>query len=383
MNFAWSLGMTYPLRQHMPNAVYECTTRTIQGRYLLRPSMQLRRRMIGILSAAEELYPLVKLHSFAVLSNHWEFLASSVCAEEFSLYSGYVNSNFARECGRAHEWSGPFWGRRVRMIPCLDDEATIDRLRYCMAQSAKEGLVDSPLDWPGATAVPALVGDMTLIGERIDRKAMRRAREAACRQGIAIDTIHEADYTRETRLQLTPLPVFQNLEKETLRTRHVELLNSIVALAASERMGRPSLGVLAITRQDPHTAPLHFEPTPAPSCHTSSAQLRCAFQRLRNAFTIAYRNVADAIANLLSPRLQRRYGDHASSPTTDDSAHVKTPSSVAKATMTTSLVDLQQQVPPGMFLQPRFMRPPPRQLLAELATARFPDRLTVGWSNAA
>lgn len=366
--------MTYPLRQHMPDVVYECTTRTIQGRYLLRPSMQLRRRMIGILSSAQELYPLVKLHSFAVLSNHWEFLASSACAEEFSLYSGYVNSNFARECGRAHAWSGPFWGRRVRMIPCLDDAASIDRLRYCMAQSAKEGLVDSPLDWPGASAVPALVGDMTLVGERIDRKAIRRAREAARRRGMAVNTIHEADYTHETKLQLTPLPVFQNLGQEALRMRHLELLNSIVALAASERAGRPSLGALAITRQDPHAAPLNFEPTPAPTCHTSSGKLHRAFQRLRNAFTNAYRGVALAIATLLSPRLQRRGGDNASSPTADNSAHATPQASMPKWTMSTSLVELQRQVPPGMFLQPKFMRPPPRQLLTELTTVRFSDR---------
>ena len=338
--------------------------------------------MIGILSAAQELYPLVKLYSFAVLSNHWEYLASSTCAEEFSLFSGYVNSNFARECGRAHNWRGPFWGRRVRVIPCLDDAATIDRLRYCMAQGAKEGLVDSPLDWPGATAVPALIGDMTLVGERIDRHALRRARDTCRRRGIAIDTIHEADYTRETRLQLTPLPVFQNLEQEVLRACHVELLNSIVALAASERVGRPSLGVVAITQQDPHAAPLNFAPTPAPSCHTSSAHLRRAFQRLHNAFTIAYRKVADAIANLLSPRRHRRYGDDASSPNTAI-LHAKTPAKMAKWTMTTRLIELQRQVPPGMFLQPRFMRPPPHEVDAEITSVRFSDRFTVGWSRAA
>jgi hypothetical protein len=285
--------MPNPLRQHMPNVVYECTSRTIQGRFLLRPSAHLRRRMIGILAAAADLYPLVELHAFTVLSNHWEFLASCVCAEEFSLYTGYVNGNFARECGRAHAWTGPFWGRRVRVIPCLDDTATIDRLRYCIAQGAKEGLVASPLDWPGAAAVPALVGDMTLVGERVDRDALRRAREAAQRSGNT-QAVCEADYTRITILQLTRLPVFRALDASALRARHVALLDDVIALAAAERAGRPPLGIAAVLRQDPHAAPANFIATPAPPCHASSAQIRCAFLRLRGAFTLAYRRVLTA-----------------------------------------------------------------------------------------
>lgn len=350
--------MTNPLRQHMPNTVYECTTRTIQGRYLLRPSTQLRQRMIGILSTAQELYPLVKLYSFAVLSNHWEFVASCVCAEEFSLYAGYVNSNFARECGRAHAWSGPFWGRRVRMIPCLDDNATIDRLRYCMAQGAKEGLVVSPLDWPGATAVPALVGDMTLVGERLNRAALRRARVAALRRGTGVADIREADYTSETKLQLTPLPAFRNLDEKSLRAKHVELLESIVAMAATERAGRPPLGADAIVLQNPHAAPLNFVPTPAPACHTSSAPLRRAFLRLRDAFSSAYRRVADAIARLLSPRLQMKA---VASTNLQSRSELRAPKRNTESlwTETTSLAELQRQVPPGMFLQPRFIRAAP------------------------
>ena len=359
--------MSHPLRQHMPNVVYECTTRTIQGRYLMRPSVQLRRRMIGILCAAHELYPMVQLYAFAVLSNHWEFLASCECAEEFSLYVGYVNSNFARECGRAHGWTGPFWSRRVRIIPCLDDAATIDRLRYCIAQGVKEGLVDSPLEWPGATAVPALVGDMTLVGERIDRHAMRRARAAAHRRGAHRDEVHEATYTCETTLRLAPLPAFRRFDAATLRCRHVELLADVVAMATVERQGCPSLGLHAILSQDPHAAPANFIPTPAPLCHTSSAPIRRAFLRLRSAFTAAYRSVADAIAALISPRQQRLAADawpidaamsRGALPTLVEDRHLR---------------ELQTQVPPGMFLQPRIIRSAYSSLLVDLSYAGLAD----------
>ena len=356
----------------MPNVVYECTSRTIQGRFLLRPSAQLRRRMIGILCAAQELYPMVHLYAFAVLSNHWEFLASCECAEEFSLYAGYVNSNFARECGRAHGWSGPFWSRRVRMIPCLDDTATVDRLRYCMAQGAKEGLVDSPLDWPGASAVPGLIGDMTLNGERVDRDALRRAREAAQRQMPSAAMMQEADYTRISKLQLKPLPIFAKLDEVALRARHVSLLNEVVAAAVVERGGRPSLGVAALLRQDPHAAPTDFAPTPAPSCHASSPQLRHAFFQLRSSFNRAYREVADTIAALLSLRLKRRASQQqAPNPSTRGRSAASAPA--AAATISATLTDLQKRVPPGMFLLARYIRQASPFVLADLAFGRFAD----------
>jgi hypothetical protein len=360
--------MPHPLRQHMPNVVYECTSRTIQGRFLLRPSAQLRCRMIGILAAAQDLYPLVELHAFTVLSNHWEFLASCVCAEEFALFTGYVNSNFARECGRAHAWTGPFWSRRVRVIPCLDDTATIDRLRYCIAQGAKEGLVASPLDWPGASAVPALIGDMTLIGERVDRDALRRAREAAQRRDQSAAAVREADYTRTVRLQLAPLPVFRGLDDNALRGRHRALLNDVVALAAVARAGRPPLGLAAVLRQDPHAAPANFVPTPAPPCHAASAQLRRAFLQLRGAFTLAYRRVADAIAALLSPRLQRRQATKPPGPPPP-----ATPVAASASSTAASLAELHHQVPPGMFLLSRFIRPAPPTLLTDLVFVRYAD----------
>ena len=358
--------MPHPLRQHLPNVVYECTSRTIQGRFLMRPSVQLRRRMIGILAAAQALYPLVALHAFAVLSNHWEYLASCTCAEEFSLFAGYVNSNFARECGRTHAWTGPFWSRRVRMIPCLDDTATVDRLRYCIAQGAKEGLVDSPLDWPGASAVPALVGEMTLVGERVDRAAVRRARAAAQRRNHAADTVCEADHTRTTTLQLTPLPIFRRLNASALRARHVALLDDVVALAAVDRAGRPTLGIAAVLHQDPHAAPANFVPTPAPSCHASTAQLRRAFLRLRSAFTLAYRKVADAIATLLSPRLRRQAS-------TNRPATTATPVDSNASSLATHLAELQRHVPPGMFLLARSLRPAPPSLLVDLALDCYTD----------
>jgi hypothetical protein len=48
----------------------EVTCRTIQGRFLLKPSDELREIVIGTLSRAQRLYP-VDIHAFVFMSNHY------------------------------------------------------------------------------------------------------------------------------------------------------------------------------------------------------------------------------------------------------------------------------------------------------------------------
>ena len=156
--------------------IYEATTRTIQERFLLRPGRACRALILGVIGRAMLLYPTVKLYAFTFLSNHYHLLASAADGEELAQFFGFVNGNISREMGRLHNWSGSLWARRVRPIPILDPEALVSRLRYVLLNGVKEGLVESPLEWPGATSVHGLVGDMRLEGVWIDRDAFRRAR---------------------------------------------------------------------------------------------------------------------------------------------------------------------------------------------------------------
>ena len=145
-------------------ALVEVTTRTIQGRFLLKPSPELRRIVIGILARAVDLYP-VKIHAFTFLSNHYHLLISVEDALRLSQFMNYVNSNLAREAGRLNNWRDRFWARRYQAIPVSDEEkAQIDRLHYMLLQGCKEGLVRKPEEWPGANCVRALMSGAPLRG---------------------------------------------------------------------------------------------------------------------------------------------------------------------------------------------------------------------------
>ena len=194
--------------------------------------------------------------------------------------------------GRLHDWRGPLWGRRHRPIPILDDEALIARLRYVVAQGVKEGLVATPTEWPGATAVPGLVGDMELEGTWYDRDHETRAR----RRGRA----PEPDaFAHRYVVRLATIPPWAHLSPSELQQRHAALVRDIEA----EHEGReaPVLGRDAVQAEDPHAGPASSKRRPAPVCHTTHVALRDGFRAALRLFVTAYRAAAAVLRGDASP----------------------------------------------------------------------------------
>lgn len=278
--------MGHPLRWFLPGVVYEITTRTIQERYLLRPTPGVRELIIGVLARGSLFYPNVYIHGFAFLSNHYHLLASADDGHQLARFVGYVNSNIAREVSRVHSWSGPFWGRRHRPIPIVDDEAAIARLRYVLSQGVKEGLVRRPEEWPGATSIPWLLGGM-LSGTWIYRDVQRRARRSP-------RDVAPASYTEHYELELSPLPCWRNLSRDELARLVTRLLDDVAGEARAQRGERRVVGVDALLTTPPHDRPANLEGRAAPPCHASSQRIRSAFRAAYNAFTRAFRDAAAA-----------------------------------------------------------------------------------------
>ena len=284
--------VAHPLRWFIPGLVYEFTTSTIQNRFLLRPGGNTRELILGVLARALALYPAVSLHAFAFLSNHYHLMASSTDGAQLASWIGYVNSNIARELGRVHGWRGPFWGRRTRPIPIVDEDALVARLRYILSQGVKEGLVERPEQWPGATSTPWLLGGR-MQGLWIDRDLETRA----LRAGRASDTQH---YTATYELELSPLPCWARLSRAEIAARVKSLIEEVVAETRSTR-STPPLGAAAVLRQDPHEAPVESSSRPAPVCHAATAKVRAAFRAAYDAFTAAFRKAAEVVRRGVDP----------------------------------------------------------------------------------
>ncbi len=161
--------MLRPLRFIPERSVVEITTRTLQGRLLLKPSPELTAIVLGVIGKAQSLYGMT-IHAFVFLSTHAHFLLSPASAGQLALFMQFVNANVAKEAGRLYLWRERLWSRRYRSIVVADERAAHARLRYILAHGAKEGLVGSAGAWPGPNCVAALTTGEILRGTEVDPK---------------------------------------------------------------------------------------------------------------------------------------------------------------------------------------------------------------------
>jgi len=278
--------MARPLRYSEPWQPVEITNRTIQGRFLLKPSKRLNALVAGILAIAKERYD-VRIYNFVFLSNHFHLLAAAASPRVLSAFMGFVMGNIAREVGRLHGWSGPFWARRHRVIPIVDDAALIGRMRYLFENGCKEGLVSHPSLWPGLNAVGALTKGTTIEGIWVDRTSLFLARRTK-QQGLK-----EEDFTSRHTLTLDPLPCWCDLSLEQQQSMNAELVKE-AAKAAPKPRARKGYRLQKMPRS-PHHRPTRLKQGCAPLCHASTKEGRARFKDAYQAFAKAYRIASEAL----------------------------------------------------------------------------------------
>jgi REP element-mobilizing transposase RayT len=282
--------MSRRLRFVPPGSLVEVTCRTVQGRLLLRPSPLLTELTLGVLARAARLYP-VQVHGYVFLSNHFHLLLTVESAQRLATFMNYLNSNLAREAGRLIRWREKFWGRRYQAIlVTAEEEDQVARLRYLLAHGTKEGLVASPLDWPGAHCAHALVNGSPVQGRWHDRTLEFKAR----RGSLLLDP---RAFVEVETLSLAPIPAWSHCDAEEYRERIQSLVRDIESAARTnaEANGRMPLGRQALLLQDPHLEPNRIKRGPAPLAHAASAAARRSLRRSYATFLAAYRAAAASL----------------------------------------------------------------------------------------
>ncbi len=280
--------MSRRLRYLPPDSLVEVTCRTVQGRLLLQPTHRIAELCRGVLARAARLYP-VEIHAFAFLGNHYHLLLTTPNAQRLAAFMNYLNSNLAREIGRAVFWRERFWGRRYQAISVSAEEAAqVERLLYILRQGTKEGLVHRPSDWPGATSLQSLLTGEPIRGPWIDRTLEYVQR----RRGLDPDP---RSFITEESLILSPLPCWMHLPADTYRPR-IRELERLVEHESAETLrqnGREPLGKERILQQNPHNAPARLKRGPAPLVHAATRDIRRAFREAYREFANAFRRASE------------------------------------------------------------------------------------------
>lgn len=266
-----------------PRTTFEITLRTIQSRFLIRPSKLVNELVLGVLGRALSLYK-VELHLIVVASNHIHLIVTVEDRDVLSRFMQYFAGNVARELCKLHNWRDKFWGRRYVSLAILDDSAMMKRVHYLLSHGCKEGLVMRPKEWPGVNCAEALVKGKSLHGTWYDRTAVYEASLTGQMRPLG-------DFATRYEVPLTPLPCLEHLSEKEQREKIKELVLSIQMDTKSRHRekGTWALGAKKVLRQHPHRQPCKTKRSPAPSCHCSDKETWKAFRDAYREFVSMYR----------------------------------------------------------------------------------------------
>jgi hypothetical protein len=251
--------------------------------------------ILGCLGRALAQFPGVSLFAFFWASNHFHLILSGLSSEIISAFMGHLQSNIARLANKLHGWRGPFWERRYRAIPILDDEALVARLRYLLSHGCKEGLVMRPADWPGVSCLPALLEGEKLEGVWVDHTSLHRKPKTGDAQD-ALPAGSEEAFIRYD-VPLSPLPCWAELDEAGRRAKVRALVEDIEAETRERHESartRP-LGSERVLAEEPQAAPREVKRRRAPACHAASQALRKAYRALYRAFANMFRQASESL----------------------------------------------------------------------------------------
>jgi hypothetical protein len=208
-------------------------------------------------------------------------LARFETPQQLSGFMQYFKANLAKEAGRLYGWREKLWGRRYRPIQVSNEEqALVGRLHYILSQACKEGLVWSPLDWPGVNCARALAEGRELTGTWYDRTRQFYAK----RRG---EKARDRDFASPESVTFETLPCWSHLSPEQYRSKILALIAKIEeeTRRAHTTAGTRPLGATALLQQAPHEQPARIARSPAPRFHAATREVR---RSLAKAYAFAF-----------------------------------------------------------------------------------------------
>jgi hypothetical protein len=240
----------------VPEEVCFLTFRTHEGTLFLLPHPDIDAIVGAAIALAQHRYR-VDIFDYVVTSNH-AHLAARGAAGAIPRFVQYVKALVARRLNPMLDRSGAFWERRYSVAPILDDQACDERAVYIYGHGPKEGLVESPLDWPGLCSIRERVTGRRPVFSFFDATAFYRAQRRSQQK------LRKSDFTRQVTITLSPWPNWAGMPPHRQREHAERLMNTAVERAKNLRGGRPVLGVEAVLLQSPFDKPVHVKHSPAP-----------------------------------------------------------------------------------------------------------------------
>lgn len=268
------------------------TQKTIEHRYLLKADSKLNRRIVGALGEAQKRYG-GKIHAFTVMSSHLHLLATFRDSKQMADFMRLFTYKVSVEAKRIYDWRTRVFPERYRHFELSQEEVVeLQRLRYVLANGCKEGLVLSPLDWPGVSSAAALIGGEPLRGVWLDRTGLCKARGRKSGRHAT-----EEDFETEVEVFLDPLPSQAHLSTQDYRKLVADMVRGIEEETLQMHRSARSvpMGAAGVCSQDPRHRPKNIPKRPRPWCHASNRETRRAMKEAIGRIVAAYRSAAEKL----------------------------------------------------------------------------------------
>ncbi len=270
----------------------EVTDRVIGARALLAPGHNPRifnELVVGLLGRAMQHSP-VEVCACVFMSNHMHLLLHVPDQQALSRFMFHFACNSSKKIGKIRRWQGPLWGRRYDVVPISrEPEAQWRRLEYLLSHGVKEGLVESPIEWPGVHAAGPL-----LRGEKLEGYWFNKTKEWAARHRG--QDVGAYDFATKYRIELAQLPAFRHLPPEVYQDKISQMIVEIQDRYRAKRDGNPVAGVEKILSLDPYESPTrHPKSSSRPRFHVASRQTRDELWKEYSEFATQYRIASEAL----------------------------------------------------------------------------------------
>ncbi|MEO1481419.1 MAG: hypothetical protein AAFU77_04885 [Myxococcota bacterium] len=226
---------------------FHVVSRVVCGLGLLVPRADINEMIAGVLGHVQKKNPQVELFAYAFLSNHFHLALRGPGIPEFVGQLKQQISLRLKYC--IDEPFETLWSGRYAATALINGEDQERCFEYILSQGVKEGLVDTPEDWPGVHCAKHVFFDQQCRGTWLNATSYGEAKRFEERKPPdRRKKVSKSDHLEEVSVEIFRLPVYADLDESAYRHSMTELRERIIMRGKEARAGKPALGVSEVLR---------------------------------------------------------------------------------------------------------------------------------------
>jgi REP element-mobilizing transposase RayT len=201
------------------------SSKTLRDEFFLHPTPSVNGIIRGVLAKGLQNWPAIGLHAYVFMSNHFHLILRGD-ALSIPGFVGFLKREISRRIGALKNLPGTIWHHRYTATALPSRRSQLRCLRYVLAHGAKEGLVESPQDWPGVHCLRQMLLVDDGRAKWFNRGAWSKSVFQAKARGKTLPA--KAEFMDSLRIVLSPMPFWRRGNRIATRDKVQKLMSGII-----------------------------------------------------------------------------------------------------------------------------------------------------------